>query len=156
MNVRSFQPLLLVLLAACAMPREVVDTRERTRETIQRAVRLYGQLCAPEELANAQSHLDFANVELYQGGVRRADQHIKEAYEHALKNSVEEALSTLKEREAKILRLYFGLDDQEPMTLEEIGTLLGITRERVRQIKEKALLRLRHASRARFLETFFN
>ncbi len=79
-----------------------------------------------------------------------------EAYEHALKNTIEEALSTLKEREAKILRLYFGLDDQEPMTLEEIGALLGITRERVRQIKEKALLRLRHASRARFLETFFN
>ena len=78
-----------------------------------------------------------------------------EAYEQALKESVEEALDTLKEREAKILRLYFGLDDQEPMTLEEIGTLLGITRERVRQIKEKALLRLRHASRARFLETFF-
>ncbi len=77
-----------------------------------------------------------------------------EAYEHALKNTIEEALGTLKEREAKILRLYFGLDDQEPMTLEEIGALLGITRERVRQIKEKALVRLRHASRARFLETF--
>ena len=77
-----------------------------------------------------------------------------EAYEHALKNTIEEALATLKEREAKILGLYFGLDDQEPMTLEEIGSLLGITRERVRQIKEKALLRLRHASRARFLETF--
>ena len=78
-----------------------------------------------------------------------------EAYDHALKNSVEDALSSLKEREAKILRLYFGLDDQEPMTLEEIGALMGITRERVRQIKQKALIRLRHASRARFLETFF-
>ena len=77
-----------------------------------------------------------------------------EAYDQALRETIEDALSTLKEREAKILRLYFGLDDQEPMTLEEIGTLLGITRERVRQIKEKALLRLRHASRARFLETF--
>ena len=77
-----------------------------------------------------------------------------EAHEHALKQTIEEALATLKEREATILRLYFGLDDQEPMTLEEIGSLLGITRERVRQIKEKALLRLRHASRARFLETF--
>jgi RNA polymerase primary sigma factor len=79
-----------------------------------------------------------------------------EAYEHALKNTIEEALATLKEREAKILGLYFGLDDQEPMTLEEIGSLLGITRERVRQIKEKALLRMRHASRARFLETFID
>ena len=77
-----------------------------------------------------------------------------EAYEHALKDTIEEALGTLKEREAKILRLYFGLDDQEPMTLEEIGSILGITRERVRQIKEKALVRLRHASRARVLETF--
>ncbi len=79
-----------------------------------------------------------------------------EAYQHALKNTIEEALATLKEREARIISLYFGLDDQEPMTLEEIGSLLGVTRERVRQIKEKALLRLRHASRARFLETFID
>ncbi len=77
-----------------------------------------------------------------------------EAYEHALRRTIDEALGSLKEREAKVLRLYFGLDDQEPMTLEEIGSLLGITRERVRQIKEKALERLRHASRSRFLETF--
>ena len=77
-----------------------------------------------------------------------------EAYEHALKATVQDALSSLKEREAKILRLYYGLDGQAPMTLEDIGSLLGITRERVRQIKEKALVRLRHASRARFLETY--
>jgi RNA polymerase primary sigma factor len=77
-----------------------------------------------------------------------------QAYEEALRETVDAALSTLKEREAKVLRLYFGLDDQEPMTLEEIGTLLGITRERVRQIKENALNRLRHASRSRFLGTF--
>ncbi len=77
-----------------------------------------------------------------------------EAYEQALRSTVEATLSTLSEREAKILRLYFGLDDQDPMTLEEIGTILGITRERVRQIKEKALGRLRHVTRAKFLETF--
>ncbi len=76
------------------------------------------------------------------------------AYDQALKATVEGALASLRERESKVLRLYFGLDDQEPMTLEEIGDLLGITRERVRQIKEKALARLRHASRARFLGTF--
>ncbi len=75
-------------------------------------------------------------------------------FEKALTESIEEALSHLKEREAKILRLYFGLDGSEPMTLEEIGALLGITRERVRQIKEKALSRLRHVSRARALESF--
>ncbi|MGH7445067.1 MAG: sigma-70 family RNA polymerase sigma factor [Longimicrobiales bacterium] len=78
-----------------------------------------------------------------------------ETYERALCNTIEEALNTLKEREARVLRLYFGLEDgRDPMTLEEIGSLLGITRERVRQIKEKALVRLRHASRSRFLETF--
>src|SRR5690606_1613629 len=79
-----------------------------------------------------------------------------ETFDRALSSTIEEALSTLKEREAKILRLYFGLDGQEPMTLEVIGSLLDITRERVRQIKEQALLRLRHASRARFLETFIS
>jgi RNA polymerase primary sigma factor len=77
-----------------------------------------------------------------------------ETFEHALTESIEEVLSTLKDREARILRLYFGLDGQEPMTLEEIGGMLGITRERVRQIKEKALARLRHVSRAKALESF--
>jgi len=77
-----------------------------------------------------------------------------ETFERALSESIEGVLSTLKEREAKILRLYFGLEGQEPMTLDEIGALLGITRERVRQIKEKALARLRHVSRARALESF--
>jgi RNA polymerase primary sigma factor len=78
----------------------------------------------------------------------------EQTFEKALTESIEEALSSLKEREAKILRLYFGLDGEEPMTLEQIGSLLGITRERVRQIKEKALSRLRHVSRARALESF--
>jgi RNA polymerase primary sigma factor len=78
----------------------------------------------------------------------------EQTFEKALTESIEEALGSLKEREAKILRLYFGLDGSEPMTLEEIGSLLGITRERVRQIKEKALSRLRHVSRARALESF--
>jgi RNA polymerase primary sigma factor len=80
----------------------------------------------------------------------------EQTYEKALTEHVEEALSSLKDREAKILRLYFGLDGSEPMTLEQIGALLGITRERVRQIKEKALTRLRHVSRARALESFLS
>ena len=78
----------------------------------------------------------------------------EQTFEKALTEAIEDSLSSLKEREAKILRLYFGLDGEEPMTLEQIGSLLGITRERVRQIKEKALSRLRHVSRSRALESF--
>lgn len=77
-----------------------------------------------------------------------------ETFEHALTEAIEEVLAGLKEREARVLRLYFGLDAPEPMTLEEIGAKLGITRERVRQIKEKALSRLRHVSRTRALDSF--
>ncbi len=78
----------------------------------------------------------------------------EELYARALGKSIEDALETLGEREAKILRLYFGLEEAEPLTLEQIGERFSITRERVRQIKERALARLRHQSRARFLETF--
>ena len=78
----------------------------------------------------------------------------EQTFEKALTQSIEDALGSLKEREAKILRLYFGLEGEEPMTLEQIGALLAITRERVRQIKEKALSRLRHVSRARALESY--
>ncbi len=78
----------------------------------------------------------------------------EETFEKALTQSIDDALGGLKEREAKILRLYFGLGDSEPMTLEQIGEVLNITRERVRQIKEKALSRLRHVSRARALESY--
>jgi len=77
-------------------------------------------------------------------------------YESALSDTIKVSLSTLKEREAKILKLYYGLNGKEPMTLEEIGSILGITRERVRQIKEKAISRLRHISRSRALESFLN
>ena len=80
----------------------------------------------------------------------------EQTFEKALTDAIVDSLASLKEREAKILRLYFGLDEKEPMTLEEIGTLLGITRERVRQIKEKALSRLRHVSRAKTLESFLD
>lgn len=79
-----------------------------------------------------------------------------ETFEHALTQSILEVLTTLKEREATVLRLYFGIDGSEPMTLEEIGGFLGITRERVRQVKDKALNRLRHVSRAKALESFLS
>jgi RNA polymerase primary sigma factor len=74
--------------------------------------------------------------------------------DEALRRGVEGALASLPVRDAKILRLYYGLDGQDPLTLEEISELLGITRERVRQLKERALLRLRQLSRSRYLTGF--
>ncbi|MDE2984165.1 MAG: RNA polymerase sigma factor RpoD/SigA [Gemmatimonadota bacterium] len=74
--------------------------------------------------------------------------------EKALAEALEAALGTLHAREARVLRLYFGLGDEDPMSLEGIGSRLGVTRERVRQIKQQALKRLRHASRARVLKPF--
>lgn len=65
----------------------------------------------------------------------------------SLQVEIEKVLATLKPREAEIIRLYFGLDGDRPLTLEEIGEHFKLTRERVRQIKEKALRRLRHRSR---------
>ncbi len=67
--------------------------------------------------------------------------------QESLKEEIDKVLVTLKPREAEIIRLYFGLAGDRPLTLEEIGEHFQLTRERVRQIKEKALRRMRHRSR---------
>jgi RNA polymerase primary sigma factor len=71
----------------------------------------------------------------------------------SLSREIERSLATLTERERDIIRLFFGIGCQE-MTLEEIGEKFGLTRERVRQIKEKAIRRLRHTSRSKLLKTY--
>lgn len=70
---------------------------------------------------------------------------------NSLRDDIEEALETLDAREQEVIRLYFGLDGTPKMTLEEIGSKFGLTRERIRQIKEKALSKLRRPTRARKL-----
>jgi RNA polymerase primary sigma factor len=75
-------------------------------------------------------------------------------YENMLRERVNEVLSTLSPREARILRLRFGLDNDRPYTLEEVGQKFGLTRERIRQIEGKALRRLRHPCRARMLREY--
>jgi len=72
----------------------------------------------------------------------------------SLRTEIERALETLTPREADVIRLYFGLGDQHPMTLEEIGETFDLTRERVRQIKEKGIRRLKHTSRSKILKTY--
>jgi RNA polymerase primary sigma factor len=74
----------------------------------------------------------------------------------SLRLEIERALDTLSAREAEVINLYFGLNSEKALTLEEIGTRFNLTRERVRQIKEKAIRRLRHASRSKSLRAYLD
>lgn len=78
----------------------------------------------------------------------------KQLIADSLTRDVQRALSTLTVREADVISLHFGLNNQTPLTLQEIGDMFNLTRERVRQIKEKATRRLRHASRCTTLRTY--
>ena len=73
-----------------------------------------------------------------------------------LREQLMEALETLTEREQKVLRLRFGLDDGRPRTLEEVGKVFHVTRERIRQIEAKALRKLRHPSRSKKLKDYLD
>jgi len=71
-----------------------------------------------------------------------------------LSEAISEALETLEPRDAKVLRLYFGLEGEREHTLEEIGNMLGVTRERIRQLRDRALRRLREGDKGIALESF--
>ena len=78
----------------------------------------------------------------------------KNLIKESLAWEIERALNTLSKREAKVLKLYFGLGMKHPYTLEEIGEELNLTRERVRQIKERALKRIQYTTRCKILKTY--
>ncbi|RSK39842.1 sigma-70 family RNA polymerase sigma factor [Mangrovimonas spongiae] len=78
----------------------------------------------------------------------------KDLLKDSLNVEVNRALDTLSQREADVIRLYYGISNEQPMSLEEIGETFGLTRERVRQIKEKGIRRLRHSSKNKILKTY--
>ena len=84
----------------------------------------------------------------------KTDDPDKELQIDSLRDEVRAALDTLKDREKDVIRMYFGIDHDYALTLNEIGEEFGLTRERVRQIKEKAIRRLRHRSRSQKLRTY--
>ena len=79
---------------------------------------------------------------------------IQSTYANLLREKVQQVLDTLPPREARILRLRFGLENGRAYTLEEVGQKFGLTRERIRQIESKALRRLRHPRRSRQLKDY--
>lgn len=88
---------------------------------------------------------------LVNGDSPKAD---RELMHESLQREIERSLSTLTERERDVIRLFFGIGMQHGLTLEEIGAKFDLTRERVRQIKEKAIRRLRHTSRSKLLKSY--
>jgi RNA polymerase primary sigma factor len=98
---------------------------------------------------------DSSLVEFIPSDANFGDVVIHEVEQHNLREKIDELLTGLSEQEQKVLRMRFGLDDDNPKTLEEIGKVFGVTRERIRQIEAKAIRKLRHPSRLKQLKHFY-
>jgi len=128
---------------------EIADKLEQPKEKIRDAIRVAGKhvsVDAPFVEGEDNTLLDV----LPNTSSPKTDNPLMQ---ESLSNEIERALATLTDREREIIRHFFGISIKE-MTLEEIGNKFGLTRERVRQIKEKAIRRLRHTSRSKLLKSY--
>jgi RNA polymerase primary sigma factor len=98
---------------------------------------------------------DSSLVEFIPSDAHFGDVVMHEVEQNNLREKIEEVLTGLSDQEQKVLRMRFGLDDDTPKTLEEIGKVFGVTRERIRQIEAKAIRKLRHPSRLKLLKNFY-
>ena len=98
---------------------------------------------------------DSSLVEFIPSDANLDDVVIHEVEQKNLREKIDELLTGLNDQEQKVLRMRFGLDDDDPKTLEEIGKVFGVTRERIRQIEAKAIRKLRHPSRLNQLKNFY-
>ncbi|HVO72034.1 MAG TPA: sigma-70 family RNA polymerase sigma factor [Aggregatilineaceae bacterium] len=159
------------------VPVHMIDRIRQTYKATHELEQRLGRIPTPEELAE-ELHLDLKKVqwilkvswlplslespvgddEESELGMFIEDEFsptpMQSAYQAMLKDKIDEVLGTLSPREARVLRLRFGLDNGTPYTLEEVGEKFGLTRERIRQIEGKALRRLRHPRRARQLKEY--
>jgi RNA polymerase primary sigma factor len=132
------------------LPEEIAEDMDLTPEKVREILKIAQEPVSLETPIGEEddSHLgDFIE-----------DQDATSPSEHAayemLKEQLEDVLDTLTDREENVLRLRFGLDDGRTRTLEEVGKVFGVTRERIRQIEAKALRKLRHPSRSKRLKDF--
>ena len=98
---------------------------------------------------------DSSLVEFIPSDSNFSDVVIHEVEQKNLREKIDEILKSLGDQEQRVLRMRFGLDDDIPKTLEEIGKVFGVTRERIRQIEAKAIRKLRHPSRLKQLKHFY-
>ena len=123
---------------------EIADQMDLSAEEVNDTMRLSTRHLSVDEPINDEDANTLMDV-IENDQQESPDQ---ELLTESLKVEIQNALDTLSSREKEVIKLYFGIDEDHPLTLEEIGERFGLTRERVRQIKEKAIHRLRHASRS--------
>lgn len=161
------------------IPVHMVETMNRVNRTSRRLLQEYGREPTPEEIAEAMnlpvervleiSKISQEPVSLETPIGEEEDSHLGDfiqddnvpvpaeaAAQTLLKEQLDEVLDTLTEREQKVLRLRFGMNDGRARTLEEVGREFDVTRERIRQIEAKALRKLRHPSRSRKLRDYLD
>jgi len=161
------------------IPVHMVETINKLYRTSRRLMQEYGREPTPEEIGD-QLDLDAERVreifkiaqevtsleapvgedqESFLGDFipdERELSPIDQASKQLLKDHLDEVLSTLSDREARVLKLRFGLEGNKQMTLEEVGKVFGVTRERIRQIEAKALRKLKHPSRRKKLQDYLD
>ncbi|MCJ7447002.1 MAG: RNA polymerase sigma factor RpoD/SigA [Bacteroidales bacterium] len=129
---------------------EIADMLEMIPEDVKEALKTNGRTVSMDAPISSEEDNNMYDV-LQSTDTPSPD---KNLINESLAYEIERALNTLSPREAKVLKLYFGLGMKHPFTLEEIGEELGLTRERVRQIKEKAIKRIQFTTRCRILKSY--
>jgi RNA polymerase primary sigma factor len=133
-------------------PEEIAEVLELPVEEIKDAIRNTGKHLSMDAPLKADEESSTSMLDLMQSELMPKPD--EELMRESLAKEVERALTTLNKREADILRYYYGLGGVYPLTLEEIGYKFDLTRERVRQIKEKAVRRLRQSARKKVLQNY--
>jgi len=129
---------------------EIADNLEMIPEDVKEALKTNGRTVSMDAPISAEEDNNMYDL-LQSTDTPSPD---KNLIKESLSYEIERALSTLSNRESKVLKLYFGLGMKHPFTLEEIGEELSLTRERVRQIKEKAIKRIQFTTRCRILKSY--
>ncbi|MFO7851476.1 MAG: sigma-70 family RNA polymerase sigma factor [Bacteroidota bacterium] len=129
---------------------EIADVLQVAPEEVKEVLRSNGRTVSMDAPISNEEDNDMYDV-IHSDDSPSPDKHL---INESLTYEIERALSTLSPREAKVIKLYFGINMKHPLTLEEIGEELSLTRERVRQIKEKALKRIQYTTRSKILKTY--
>jgi RNA polymerase primary sigma factor len=131
---------------------EISDLLEMTEQDVKESMRTTGRHVSMDAPLSTSDDGSGNLYDLMISDDSPSPEH--ELINDSLRREIERALTTLTMREAEVLRCFFGLDGKAAMTLEEIGEKFDLTRERVRQIKEKGIRRLKHTSRSKILKTY--